>query len=204
MDKGGKTDFQYLRLVRHFLAFFPDCLLALFTFPGRRRFLLIGVSVMTVSILTLGIVTNYTSLGQPTRKCHFNSTTTMQFANLPPSPSIPYTSTNMPPRSSFTNSANSSSNLALTNSTASDLNTTESKSTLASKGLRYFTLSALVLFVGAYSFSFGPGKLFHLRRNQLSLSETLVGLINALINKPCSPTNVNPRLKINRGFHLAQ
>ena len=115
---------------------------------------------MTVSILTLGIIANYTSLGQPARKCQFNSTTTLQFANSPSSPSIPYTSTTMTPTSFFTNSANSSSNLSFINSTASALNTTESKSTLASKGMRYFTLSALVLFVGAYSFSFGPGELF--------------------------------------------
>lgn len=120
---------------------------------GRRRFLLIGVSVMTVSILTLGIIAQHTSLNQPQRKCYYNSTvlqssTSPSMLSTVPSffstPTLPTTLTN-------------SSNIYFpTNSTASVLNTTGSKPVLASKGLRYFTLSALVLFVGAYSFSFGP------------------------------------------------
>lgn len=86
------------------------------SFAGRRRFLLIGVSVMAVSILTLGIISHYSPLGlHPTRKCHF-VTQTRNFTE---------------PASNQTHMAN--------------------------KGLRYLTLSALVLFVGAYSFSFGPG-----------------------------------------------
>jgi len=123
---------------------------------GRRRFLLIGVSIMTVSILTLGIIAHYTSLGQPARKCHFNSTTPQQFSNLPSTPTLPYASTTEIPVSSFTNTTNIYSTLFPTKSTGGSLNTTKSKPNLASKGLRYFTLSALVLFVGAYSFSFGP------------------------------------------------
>lgn len=81
---------------------------------GRRRFLLIGVSVMAVSILTLGIISHYSPLGlHPTRKCYFNN-----------------------------------------NSTAP--NQTEFTTHIANKGLRYLTLTSLVLFVGAFSFSFGP------------------------------------------------
>jgi len=129
--------------------------------PGRRRFLLIGVSIMTVSILTLGIIAHYTSLGQPARKCHFNSTTPQQFSNLPSTPTLPYASTTEIPVSSFTNTTNIYSTLFPTKSTGGSLNTTKSKPNLASKGLRYFTLSALVLFVGAYSFSFGPGETVH-------------------------------------------
>lgn len=82
---------------------------------GRRRFLLIGVSVMAVSILTLGIISHYSPLGlHPTRKCHFVTQTR-----------------------NFTETASNQTHMA-------------------NKGLRYLTLSALVLFVGAYSFSFGP------------------------------------------------
>ena len=113
---------------------------------------------MTVSILTLGIIAHYTSLGQPARKCHFNSTTTPQYSNSPSASTMPHVFTTTIPPSSFTNYTHFYSNLSPTNSSGSALNTTGSQPKLAGKGLRYFTLSALVLFVGAYSFSFGPGK----------------------------------------------
>lgn len=109
---------------------------------GRRRFLLIGVSVMAVSILTLGTIAHYVSLGHPTRECHFNMTT-------------PLRSSNPAPMRSIMNSTYISQTLPTLISTIS-LNQTESTAITADKGLRYFTLGALVLFVGAYSFSFGP------------------------------------------------
>lgn len=111
---------------------------------GRRRFLLIGVSTMTVSILTLGVIAHYSSLGQPARKCDFNSTTSLQTATpyRPTSFHIPTTKMSVSPP------------VLLTNSTVS--NTTEVEPKLVGRGLRYLTLSALVLFVAAYSFSFGP------------------------------------------------
>lgn len=119
---------------------------------GRRRFLLIGVSVMTVSILTLGIIAHFTSLGEPQRKCYYNSTAL-------PSSRIHSLSTMAPTTSTAAMSTiltNSSTFYSPTNFTSSVLYTTVSKPMLASKGLRYLTLSALVLFVAAYSFSFGP------------------------------------------------
>ena len=112
---------------------------------------------MTVSILTLGIIAHYTSLGEPQRKCYYNSTAL-------PSSRIHSLSTMAPTTSAAAISTiltNSSTFYSPKNFTSSVLNTTVSKPMLASKGLRYLTLSALVLFVAAYSFSFGPGKLFH-------------------------------------------
>ncbi|KAL9980903.1 hypothetical protein ACROYT_G009544 [Oculina patagonica] len=119
---------------------------------GRRRFLLIGVSIMAVSILTLGIIAHYLSLGHPARKCHFNTTTPLhvQSSNLPSSFSAPHFPTTTASSYPFTNST-----LLLVNSTGS-VNHTEPTVTSANNGLRYLALSALVLFVGAYSFSFGP------------------------------------------------
>lgn len=128
-----------------------------FLFPGRRRFLLIGVSVMAVSILTLGIIAHYISLGHPTRECHFNMTTPLRTSNPPSSPSLPHVLTTTAPNRSITNSTYISQTLPTVISTVS-LNQTESTAITNNKGLRYFTLGALVLFVGAYSFSFGPGK----------------------------------------------
>lgn len=122
-----------------------------YSFPGRRRFLLIGVSIMAASILTLGIIAHYLSLGHPARKCHFNTTTPLQSSNPPSSYTAPHFLTTASPRSLV------NSTLPSVNSTGS-LNQTESTATSANKGLRYLALSALVLFVGAYSFSFGPGK----------------------------------------------
>ena len=119
-----------------------------FLFSGRRRFLLIGVSVMAVSILTLGSIAHYISLGHPTRECHFNMTTPLRSSN--PSATIA-------PTHSFTNSTYVSRTLPTVISTVSSTQT-ESTAITAHKGLRYFTLGALALFVGAYSFSFGPGK----------------------------------------------
>ena len=112
----------------------------IFSILGRRRFLLIGVSCMAVSVLTLGIVAHYTSLGHAERKCHFT----------------PHSSPTISQVSSTTTNSTSFSFVSL-----SSVNTTNPTPALASKGLRYFTLSALVLFVGAYSFSFGPGELFY-------------------------------------------
>lgn len=112
----------------------------IFSILGRRRFLLIGVSCMAVSVLALGIVAHYTSLGHAERKCHFT---------LHSSPTISQVS-------STTTNSTSFSFVSL-----SSVNTTDPTPALASKGLRYFTLSALILFVGAYSFSFGPGELFY-------------------------------------------
>lgn len=125
-----------------------------FLFPGRRRFLLIGVSVMAVSILTLGTIAHYVSLGHPTRECHFNMTT-------------PLRSSNPAPMRSIMNSTYISRTLPTLISTIS-LNQTESTAITANKGLRYFTLGALVLFVGAYSFSFGPGKSVYGRLRAIS------------------------------------
>lgn len=119
-----------------------------FLFSGRRRFLLIGVSVMAVSILTLGTIAHYISLGHPTRECHFNMTTPLRSSNP---------SATTAPTRSITNSTNVSRSLPTVISTVSS-NQTESTAITANKGLRYFTLGALALFVGAYSFSFGPGK----------------------------------------------
>ena len=112
---------------------------------------------MTVSILSLGIIAHYTSLGEPQRKCYYNSTAL-------PSSRIHSLSTMAPTTSTAAMSTiltNSSTFYSPTNFTSSVLYTTVSKPMLASKGLRYLTLSALVLFVAAYSFSFGPGKLVH-------------------------------------------
>lgn len=128
-----------------------------FLFPGRRRFLLIGVSIMAVSILVLGTIADYISLGHPTRECHFNMTTPLQSSNSPSSPSLPHILTTTAPTRSIMNSTYISRTLPTVNSTVS-LNQTESTAITANKGLRYFTLCALALFVGAYSFSFGPGK----------------------------------------------
>jgi len=124
---------------------------------GRRRFLLIGVSIMAVSILVLGTIAHYISLGHPTRECHFNMTTPLQSSNSPSSPSLPHILTTTAPTRSIMNSTYISRTLPTVNSTVS-LNQTESTAITANKGLRYFTLCALALFVGAYSFSFGPGK----------------------------------------------
>ena len=113
---------------------------------------------MTVSILTLGIIAHFTSLGEPQRKCYYNSTAL-------PSSRIHSLSTMAPTTSTVAMSTiltNSSTFYSPTNFTSSVLDPTVSKPMLASKGLRYLTLSALVLFVAAYSFSFGPGKLVHL------------------------------------------
>ncbi|XP_020623662.1 solute carrier family 2, facilitated glucose transporter member 12-like [Orbicella faveolata] len=122
---------------------------------GRRRFLLIGVSIMAVSILVLGTIAHYISLGHPTRECHFNMTTPLQSSNSPSSPSLPHILTTTAPTRSIMNSTYISRTLPTVNSTVS-LNQTESTAITANKGLRYFTLCALALFVGAYSFSFGP------------------------------------------------
>lgn len=108
---------------------------------GRRRFLLIGVTAMTVSVLTLGIMTHYTSFGHPARKCHFSPQKSPNIAHFPSNTSS----------SQF--HFNSSS---VSYASKSAVTTTDATPALASKGLRYFTLGALVLFVGAYSFSFGP------------------------------------------------
>ena len=98
---------------------------------------------MAVSILTLGTIAHFISLGHPTRECHFNMTTPLRSSN---------------PSSIFnTNSTYISRTLPTVISTVS-LNQTELTAITANKGLRYFTLGALVLFVGAYSFSFGPGE----------------------------------------------
>lgn len=104
---------------------------------------------MAASILTLGTIAHYISLGHPTRKCHFNMTTPLQSSNLPSSPSLPHILTTTAPMRSIMNSTYISWTLPTVNSTASFT---------ANEGLRYFTLAALALFVGAYSFSFGPGK----------------------------------------------
>jgi len=126
-------------------------------FPGRRRFLLIGVSVMAVSILTLGTIAHYISFGHPTRECHFNMTTPLQSSKSPSSPSLPHVPTTTAPSLSTMNSTYISRTFPTVNSTVA-LNQTEATAITASKGLRYFTLGALALFVAAYSFSFGPGK----------------------------------------------
>ena len=123
---------------------------------------------MTVSILTLGIIAHYTSLGEPQRKCYYNSTTL-------PSSRIHSLSTMAPTTSTAAMSTiltNSSTFYSPTNFTSSVLDTTVSKPMLAGKGLRYLTLSALVLFVAAYSFSFGPGKLVHW--NERSVTDIIV------------------------------
>lgn len=127
-------------------------------FAGRRRFLLIGVSIMAVSILTLASISHYISLGHPTRQCHFNITTPLQSTKSPSSPSLPHIFTITAPTRSIMNSTYISRTSPTVNSTVSS-NQTEST---ANKGLRYFTLAALALFVGAYSFSFGPGIVFSL------------------------------------------
>ena len=111
---------------------------------------------MAVSILTLGTIAHYISLGHPTRECHFNMTSPFQPSN-PSSSLIPHTVTTTAPTPSVMNVTNISRSWPTVNSTVS-LNQTESTAITASKGLRYFTLGALALFVGAYSFSFGPGK----------------------------------------------
>ena len=124
---------------------------------------------MTVSILTLGIIAHYASLGEPQRKCYYNSTAL-------PSSRIHSLSTMAPTTSTTAMSTiltNSSTFYSPTNFTSSVLDTTVSKPMLASKGLRYLTLSALVLFVAAYSFSFGPGKLVHW--NEWSVTDIIVG-----------------------------
>ena len=123
---------------------------------------------MTVSILTLGIIAHYTSLGEPQRKCYYNSTTL-------PSSRIHSLSTMAPTTSTAAMSTiltNSSTFYSPTNFTSSVLDTTVSKPMLASKGLRYLTLSALVVFVAAYSFSFGPGKPVHW--NEWSVTDIIV------------------------------
>lgn len=132
-----------------------------FLFVGRRRFLLIGVSIMAVSILTLGSIAHYISLGHPTRQCHFNTTTPLQSTKSPSSPSLPHIFTTTAPTRSNMNSTYISRTSPTVNSTVSS-NQTESAAITANKGLRYFTLVALALFVGAYSFSFGPGIVFSL------------------------------------------
>ena len=112
---------------------------------------------MAVSILTLGTIAHYISLGHPTRQCHFNTTTPLQLSKSPSSPSLPHIFTTTAPTRSIINSTYISRTLPTANSTVS-LNQTESTAITQNKGLRYFTLAALALFVGAYSFSFGPGK----------------------------------------------
>ncbi|KAJ7373800.1 hypothetical protein OS493_009122 [Desmophyllum pertusum] len=100
---------------------------------GRRRFLLIGAITMAASILTLGIIAHYTSLGHPARKCNFNVTTPSQSSYSPSSSSIPDFSTTTP---LFINSTMNSSG---------SLNPTESTAITANKGLRYLTLAALLI-----------------------------------------------------------
>ena len=156
VDKGGK-DYHCI-LWRWFCS--VNWWNVFFSFPGRRRFLLIGVSIMAASILTLGIIAHYISLGHPTRKCHFNATTALQTSNPPFSSSAPhFLTTTVSPRSLV------NSTLPSVNFTGS-LNQTELTVTSANKGLRYLALSALVLFVGAYSFSFGTGNLLSRWKNQ--------------------------------------
>ena len=120
--------------------------------PGRRRFLVIGASVMSASILTLGVIShlNPTSLGSPTRLCHFN-TSSAGGTNTTPTP-LPTTPTPLPTTpppsvSSRSSSAAASPTALLAPTGAADL----------SPAVRYGSLAAVVLFVGAYSFGFGPG-----------------------------------------------
>ena len=109
-------------------------------------------------MLALAIIAQLTSLAHPVRECSFNSTTNSKVKSIPTS--IPFslsttvaTERNPSGTLNFSNSVHHSS---FNNSFYKN----ESSEKIVSKGARYVTLTALVLFVAAYSFSFGPGELF--------------------------------------------
>ncbi|EDO28456.1 predicted protein, partial [Nematostella vectensis] len=100
---------------------------------GRRRFLLMGVSVMAASIITLGVVSTLQPL-KPPKKCYYT-----QDGLTNQTTGIPYTDQG--------------------NVTDAYMNRTTSADSVrpVNPVLRYLALAGLVMFVAGYSFGFGPG-----------------------------------------------
>ncbi|XP_032220326.2 solute carrier family 2, facilitated glucose transporter member 12-like isoform X1 [Nematostella vectensis] len=99
---------------------------------GRRRFLLMGVSVMAASIITLGVVSTLQPL-KPPKKCYYT-----QDGLTNQTTGIPYTDQG--------------------NVTDAYMNRTTSADSVrpVNPVLRYLALAGLVMFVAGYSFGFGP------------------------------------------------